>query len=50
MLAAAYILIGEKQVFDKVRDLLDFENGKQGFWSDVDYKKVQLLDTDFSSD
>ncbi len=40
----------DKQVFDKVRDLLDFEEGKKGFWSDVDCKKVTLLDTDFSSD
>lgn len=40
----------DKQIFDKVRDLLDFEEGKSGFWSDVDCKKVQLLDTDFSSD
>jgi hypothetical protein len=33
------------KIFDKVRDLINFEGGSgKGFWSDVDGKRVKLLD------
>lgn len=38
------------QIYDKVKDLLNLDDGGPGFWSDAECKKVTLLDTKEKND